>query len=97
MTQYRLIPRSIGILVGSELVTEPVQRVIAHPPGTADTPIRSDLYAVEVITESGTRWFGFERTWIGSDLRMHVGPVNPLDEVRSKWEPSDEIGLNGGQ
>ena len=66
---------------------QPVMQTIAHPPGThADSPIRNELTAVELRTPVGSRWYGFERAWIGSDLRMHVSPINPRDEVVYKWE-----------
>lgn len=48
-----------------------VTKVVAHPPGH-HPPIRSDLWAVEIITERGSRWWGSETApRILGDLRMH--------------------------
>lgn len=63
-----------------------VIRAIAHPPRTHSGPIKQEYTALELVTRYGSRWYGFERCWIGPDLRMHVAPINPRDEVVSKWE-----------
>jgi len=64
----------------------PVTQTIAHPPNThPHSPIKNDHTAVEAVTNCGSRWFGTDRAWIGSDLRMHI-MVNPRDEVRRKWQ-----------
>lgn len=53
-----------------------VVRIVAHGPGRVACLIRSDWFAVEVVTTNGTRWFGSEtQPYIGSDLRMHWGPT----------------------
>ena len=81
-TVERLVPNEM--LAGGRYQT--VARAIAHPPNTHTGPIRRNLVAVEVVTIDGSRrWFGTDRAWIGSDLRMHI-MVNPRDEVRSSWE-----------
>ena len=54
----------------------PVTRSIAHPPGShADSPIRNELTAVELVTPDGSRWMGVSRAWIGADLQMHATPL----------------------
>jgi hypothetical protein len=55
----------------------------AHPDGC---PIGPSYTALECVTERGSRWFGFERAYINSELRMVVSGFSALDEVRSKWE-----------
>lgn len=48
------------------------RKVIAHPPGPHAGPIRADWWAVEVVTDNGSRWFGSETPpRILGDLRMH--------------------------
>jgi hypothetical protein len=42
------------------------------------------MTAVEVVTATGSRWFGTERVWIGPDQEMHL-LVNPNDETRAAW------------
>lgn len=64
----------------------PVLRWIAHPPGErAGCPIAPEWTALECVTDAGSRWYGCERAWIGSDLRMHVVGFPERDEVRRKW------------
>jgi len=50
-----------------------VRRVVVHPPtaGKHPGPIVPAMHAVEVQTESGTRWLGGNVAYIGSDLRVH--------------------------
>lgn len=64
-------------------------KIIAHPPGDhPDSPIVNSYTAVEVLNSSpirpgGSRWYGVDRAWIGSDLRMHGegGCINEKNEV----------------
>lgn len=65
----RIVPDEV--FVGTRLL--PVARIVAHSPGQhPDSPIRDDVYAVELVTAERSRWFGASSAWIGSDLRMHV-------------------------
>lgn len=50
-----------------------VRRVVIHPPfkHPDPCPIRTDLYAVEVVTAEGSRWVGGDSAYIGGDLRVH--------------------------
>ncbi len=61
---------------------------IAHPPGGhKDSPIRNEMGAVECILVNGHwRWFGCERAYIKSELRMVIVGTNPKDEVRMAWK-----------
>lgn len=88
MERSKLVPRSLMTLQGSSAVV----RIIAYPPNTAPqhAPIVRHLWTIECICENGaTRWFGFTRAWIGSDLRMHVTGINPRDEIVSRWEDGE--------
>lgn len=78
----RLVPETL--ICDSEYV--PVWSIKVHPAGQhAASPIKNDHVAVECMTPNGSRWFGTDRAWIGSDLRVHI-MVNPRDEVRRGWE-----------
>lgn len=58
----------------------------AHSPGQHDaSPIKNDLWAVEIKTSRGSRWFGCSRAYINSELRMVVVGHDSRDEVRQKW------------
>lgn len=62
---------------------------VAHPPGNhpKNCAIRNDMTALEIKTPVGrSRWYGFERAFINSELRMVVIGFDARDEVRSKWE-----------
>lgn len=64
-----------------------VSSYVAHPPGThAASPIDNALTALECRTAYGVRWYGCERAWINSELRMVCAGFNAADYVRSRWE-----------
>jgi len=61
----------------------------AYPPGSHPErcPIVATLTAVAATLDNGhVRWFGFERAWINSELRMIVQGFDSRDEVRSGWK-----------
>jgi hypothetical protein len=60
----------------------------AYPPGNhpKGCPIVPRLTALELRTEFGSRWFGFEKVFINSELRMVVSGFAAADYVRSRWE-----------
>lgn len=64
-----------------------VKQYLTHPPGSRTRPswIAADLVALELITEKGSRWFGFDRCYINSELRMVVEGFSARDEVLRKW------------
>ena len=68
----------------------PVKRYIAHNPGAhpENSPIRADMYALEMQTDFGTRWHGFVKCYIDSSLRMvcELAENQERDEVIAKWE-----------
>lgn len=68
----RIVPETIQTLTHG---VRPVVRVVAHPPSAhrPGCPIKAELTAVQVIPDIGpSRWYGCDKAWIGSDLRMHV-------------------------
>lgn len=69
-------------------VRVPVRCTIAHNPGNhpEGCPIVPNLYAVELVTEQGSRWWGFERASIDSHLRMRVSGYSPKNEIVMGWE-----------
>jgi hypothetical protein len=44
-----------------------------------------------MVTRHGSRWWGFERAWINSELRMVVQGFPAADELRSRWERCEEV------
>lgn len=64
-----------------------------YPPGChpADCPLLPDVGAVEAIValpdlRVHNRWFGCQRAYVDSTLRMVVIGTDPRDEVRMAWE-----------
>jgi hypothetical protein len=55
----------------------------AHP---AKCPIKPDMTVLELVTIAGSRWYGVERAYINSELRMVIAGFDSRDEVRSNWE-----------
>lgn len=86
-TTERVIPDRILTEAPGGYAVLPVVRSVAYPPGTApkDAPISASLTVVEVRTAHGVRWFGFQRAWLGSDLRMHVDGYPAGFEEVAKW------------
>jgi hypothetical protein len=80
------------VIIASRMALLPVLSYIAHPAGAhpEKCPIKSDMIALECKTEAGSRWFGCERAYINSELRMVTVGFDSRDEVRSKW-PVAEI------
>ncbi len=86
----RYVPKQISLLG----VITPVTSVGSFPPGSHPTngccPIGKDYTAVEVGTKYGSRWFGFDKVWINSELRFVVQGFDSKFEEVSKWEKVDE-------
>jgi hypothetical protein len=87
----KLIPNEIGCLdkrTGRFNPSARVLRIETHPPGTHAGPIRSDVTAVEIVTDTGVRWYGCARAWITAGLRMAIEllPGQERDEVIARWE-----------
>jgi hypothetical protein len=83
----RYAPTKILFFRKGKAIFAPVIQAISHPPGNhpADCPIKTTMTALELRTEYGSRWFGCERAYINSELRMVVEGTNKLDEIRMKW------------
>jgi hypothetical protein len=74
------------VIVPKAMKLCPVTNAISHPPGTHPrSPIKNDMTALELVTTRGSRWFGCERAYINSELRMVIVGTNTRDEVRMKW------------
>ena len=74
------------VIIAKAMKLCPVTQSIAYPPGThPHSPIKNDMTALELVTGHGSRWFGCERAYINSELRMVIVGTNPRDEVRMKW------------
>jgi hypothetical protein len=79
----RYAPRTVLIFGHGEVK---VTGYKVHPPGTHHGPIVSSMTALELETPHRSRWYGVERAYINSQLRMVVVGTNRLDEVRMKWK-----------
>ncbi len=92
----RLTPEKVLIVTAGAKVHRwvPVHSTIAHPPGDHpdNCPLVKDCMAVEMKTKHGSRWWGFTKAWIGSDLRMHVdGLSTGCEEVQSWAKPEETM------
>ncbi len=81
------------VIIASRMKLFPVLSYIAHPANAhpEKCPIKPDMIALECKTEAGSRWFGCERAYINSELRMVTVGFDSRDEVRSKWEVAREV------
>lgn len=83
-------PKKVMTIVGERIVVS----VIAHPKNNhpKDCPIVLDRVAIELITSEGSRWYGCERAYINSELRVIVEGFNPNNEEMANWQtvPSDK-------
>lgn len=68
-------------------VDVPVRSYRAYPKGQhpQGCPLVPDCTALEMVTEHGSRWYGCERAYINSELRMVVVGINSRDTVRKRW------------
>lgn len=89
----RYVPERILVMKRTEIRgvfgVVPVTAVRFHLAGSfgKDVPIRSDANCVELVTEYGSRWFGCERAYINSELRMVLVGFPAKDEEMSHWLP----------
>lgn len=68
----------------------PVLNAVFHPPGTHRGAIRSDMGALELVTDQGSRWYGFEGGAINSQLRMTVWGFDSRFEEVTRWKKVPE-------
>ena len=78
-------PKKIMVLCGSGGIKTDVLQVVIHPKGAVPV-IRPEYVPVELRTEYGSRFYGFENAYIGSDLRVHCSGYNPNFEELKAWE-----------
>jgi hypothetical protein len=91
MADWRLVPEKISqwTRAGGFFRDLPVVNVKIYPPGRhpEGTPLRADLYAVEIHTPKGVSWQGFRDAKINSQLRVAVDITGrEADEVIAKWK-----------
>ena len=83
----RYAPETVMTLKGER----PVLKYIVHPKGKREEcPISENMAALEIVTDSGSRWFGVSDAYINAELRMVVVGTNVRDEIRMKWTPVPE-------
>lgn len=89
---WRTLPKKIGVSdckTGRFYPEAPVQSVKIHSPNKHPdrSPIRRDMYALQIETPHGTRWQGFQDACIDSRLRVVVDTTGrERDEVVAKWK-----------
>lgn len=83
----RYAPTEVLVVSGGGGRTAPVIQSIVHPPGDhpKGCPLVKTITALELKTAFGSRWYGVERAYINSELRMVVVGTPKRDEVRMKW------------
>jgi hypothetical protein len=84
-----MTPRYLPEVLGSVGGPGKVYKAMAFPPGEHPPacPLIPECTAVCAWLDNGRlRWFGCEKAYIDSHLRMVVVGTNPLDEIRMKWE-----------
>lgn len=68
----------------------PVLSYRVHPPVSdpkdRNAPIVASMTALECVTSAGSRWYGCERAWINSELRMVVSGFDARFEEMGRWE-----------
>lgn len=71
---------------------QPVRKCILHPKGTAPGSWKNSAAGVvlEMQTDFGSRFWGFEKAWINSELRAVVQGFDSRCELRSAWEVCHE-------
>lgn len=87
MSEMDRTPRyAPSVVVCKGFSNVPVESYVAHPAGTHKGPIVASMMALECKTRFGSRWYGCEKAWINSELRMVVVGFDSRDEVRRTWE-----------
>src|SRR5206468_12138826 len=87
----RYAPDKVMVVNGSRHGYAPVVAYRAHPPNAhpIGCPLVSDCTALELITASGSRWYGCDRAWINSELRMAVQGFPARFEEIATWTPCE--------
>lgn len=65
----------------------------SYPPGQhpKGCPLVPNCTALECVTANGSRWFGCDKAWINSELKMVIIGTNPRDFVRMHWKPCEIV------
>jgi hypothetical protein len=85
-TTPRYAPSSVMTLKGMR----PVIKYIGHTTPPAGCPIKGTPMILEMKTEDGSVWWGFDEVRIDASLRMVVVGFPAQDELRSKWAQVEE-------
>jgi hypothetical protein len=66
----------------------PIVRYVSHPPNNhpPGCPLVNDCTALEMVTEVGSRWWGFDKCWINSELKMVIQGFDDRNEIVSGWK-----------
>lgn len=81
MTSHKYTPDRVIIKGRWQAVTS----AESHPPGTHPTsPIKDEMTAMQLRTRAGSRWYGCERAYIDSYLRMVIVGYQGAESVN--WE-----------
>ena len=87
---HKYVPESALVVRGRGGVRLPVVRYIGHVTGTKPSkcPLIRDTAKVQMVLADGTSsWWGCERAYINSELRMCVVLAAPVKcELRRAWE-----------
>lgn len=69
--------------------------IASYPPDShpANCPLVKDCVALELRSTKGSRWYGVEKAYINSELRMVVIGFSAGFEEMQKWEkvPADRV------
>jgi hypothetical protein len=82
--RMKLFPPNARLIRRNVAVTGARVYPVGHHP--IQCPIAPEYCALELRTVAGSRWYGCERAYINSELRMVVIGTPARDEVRMKWE-----------
>lgn len=77
-------PKTVLVLHGNGGIKTDVLQVVIHPKGSV-SGIKPEYVPVELRTEYGSRFYGFENAYIGSDLKVHCSGYNPNFEELKTW------------
>lgn len=81
----KLVPNHVHTLEGG--AKSLVHATKTYPPYQHPSycPLGGHYTVLELQTNFGSRWFGVKRAWIGSDLNMHVEPLDDRFEEMAAW------------
>ena len=87
----RYAPNHVFIVSKGKMINAPVLRHIAHPPNAhpKQCPLVPECTAIEFITAYGSRWWGCDKAWINSELRMVASGFDMRNELVNKWDICD--------